>query len=224
MTVAVIVPYTSTCPHRDAAWEWVRRKFETEHPEWQILVGSAGEPWCKAEAAAAAITQTTADTLIISDADVWTDALPAAIAVVDHGAQWVSPRSTIRRLTEYATAEVLDGAPFTFDLPLETPDYLGTRGGGIVVLTRDAWNTAPLDATFTGWGQEDQAWALALHGLVGPPVILDQPHWPLWHLWHPPANPPHRRAGSHEALDRYRAYQRAKRPEQLRRLVEGGRP
>lgn len=105
-------------------------------------------------------------------------------------------------------------------MPHSEPSYQGFAGGGITVLPVRTYLDVPLDTRFTGWGGEDEAWALALRALVGPP-------WrgtaPLWHLWHPPQDRASRRWGSPEARDLYLRYRRAARhPDRMRALIAEG--
>jgi hypothetical protein len=82
-----------------------------------------------------AIDRADGDVLVVADADVWSDYTADLI-----GCEWGSPHRMVRRLTPEATLDVLNGQPPAG--PLEQ-HHKATLGGGIVVLTRDAWNEAP---------------------------------------------------------------------------------
>jgi hypothetical protein len=127
-------------------------------------------------------------------------------------APWAVPHSSVYRLNPATTERVLAGAPFP---DLSGPHSLlrgsvsefhkGVAGGGLVVLPRALWDSCPLDARFTGWGQEDLAWGWALTRLHGAPW---RGNAPLIHLWHPPQARNSRMAGSEESMwlwHRYRA-------------------
>ncbi|MFM9675775.1 hypothetical protein [Streptomyces brasiliscabiei] len=163
-----------------------------------------------------ALQQTTADVLIVADADVWTVGTPFAVEEVRTGqARWAMPHQLVRRLTPEATQSVLYGAAMSGQPTQET--HPGMPGGGLVVLARDVLEGVPMDPAFTGWGQEDQAWALALQTLAGPMWRGDSD---LFHLWHPPAPRRSRAVGSAESLARYRRYQAASgQQKQMRALV-----
>lgn len=211
--VAVVVPWRGGCPHREAAFAWIRARYE--HAGYQVVVGeTTGPAWIKAHAVADALTKTTAETLIVADADVWCDHLHEALEHL-HETGWAIPHRRVHRLTPTATQDRLDGGTGT-----ETTQapYKGWEGGGIVAIHRHLYEQAPLDPRFVGWGHEDESWARALRCLAGPPW---RGHAPLWHLWHPPQDRPSRRLGhtaNVQLRDRYAAA--AKNPEAMRQLLE----
>ncbi|MFJ4009461.1 hypothetical protein [Streptomyces sp. NPDC090026] len=205
MTVAVVVPWRPDSPHRQATWAWVRARWAAVHPDWQVVTGACPEgPWSKGAAVADALRQTDADLVVVADADVWCDGVQAAVDAVRAGpARWAIPHTLVRRLTTEATVAVLAGGPLggpTAEI------HRGVAGGGLVTMGRDLAERVPMDPLFTGWGQEDEAWALALDTLVGPPWRGRED---LWHLWHPPAPRQSRAVGSAESMARYRRYQTA---------------
>lgn len=199
-SVSIVVPFTpGACEHRDAAWAWVRARYELAHPTWEIIE-APGDPdcWSKGEALQAGVDRAAGELLVIADADSFVHAagLVAAVSRVEQGEPWVCPHSSVWRLAERPTKDVLAGGPV--DVPekwrhrryLTRRPYSGTIGGGIMVLTRDAWDVSGgIDPRFGGWGGEDKAWGRALATMAG--ATLRGPA-DLWHLWHPPA-PLHRR-------------------------------
>jgi len=202
--VAVIVPWRETDQHRAAAWAHLRQRWATAHPDWPVIEGRAPDgPWVKAHAVADGLARTDAAIIVLADADVWSDGVALAVGAVAAGATWAIPHWWVRRLTLDATAAVLSGAPLAG--PVMRRPYVGFAGGGLTVIDRALLDAAPLDHRFVGWGQEDQAAALAWQTLGGDP-------WrgtaDLWHLWHPPqprwslqwGSP-----GSQELWRRYRA-------------------
>jgi hypothetical protein len=98
----------------------------------------------------------------------------------------------VYRLTEAATEAVMAGADWQAQL-LDRPPYTGMAGGGVVVAVREALLDVPLDSRFTGWGHEDESWAMALWCLLGAPW---RGQGPLVHLWHPPEPRRGQRVGS----------------------------
>jgi hypothetical protein len=216
MSVAVLVPWRPDGGPRQAVWAWVRRQW-ARWPDWEIVTGTPPDgPWSKGAAVADALRQTSADTLIVADADVWSVGIPAAVNRVAGGrARWAMPHQLVRRLTEDATRAVLDGAPLDGQPTAET--HPGMPGGGLVVCARDVLEGVPMDPRFEGWGQEDQAWAAALTTLAGP---MWRGTADLVHLWHPPAPRRSRAVGSAASLARYRRYQAASgQVSQMRALV-----
>ena len=199
-------------------------QYRRAHPAWPVTVAPApGGPWCKAAAIApAAAAAADADVLIIADADVWTDGLAAAVDAVTSGlTPWAIPHRLVHRLTPAATDRLLNDRPVKLVEHDERP-YAGIAGGGIVVLTRAALAATPMDPRFTGWGQEDQAWGVALHVLHGLPWRGDAD---LLHLWHPPQQRATRKIGSPEGQALHRRYLRARRdPAQMRALLQEARP
>lgn len=213
MTVGVIAPWGGDCPHRRAAWEWVQGWYAQNHPDWEVVQGvCTSDRWCKAEAVADGLTKTSADILVIADADVVADDVGTTVRQIQKGIKrWAIPHLRVHRLSESATVRILAGerpnqVAKTLD-DYDQPPYRGMSGGGAVVLPREIYMDVPLDPAFVGWGQEDQSWAIALKAVHGNP--WRSANGPLWHLWHPPQKRMSREKGSQESWNRYRAYCRA---------------
>lgn len=208
------MPWAPTDGDRIAAWNFLRPRWP-----WPVIEGApTGAAWCKAEAVADALSRTDAEILIITDADVWCDGTADALMAVADGAAWAVPHGKVHRLTLEATSTVLATGTFTPGADCAEKPYTGHAGGGIVVLHRTVYESCPLDPRYVGWGQEDDAWALALRCLHGPPWRGDAP---LWHFWHQPQPRQTRRTGSPESVALYRRYQKARRqPERMRALLE----
>jgi len=199
--VAVVIPWRDGCPHRRDALRWVTGRWAAEHPAWPVVIGTCPDgPWVKAAAVTDAMTHTSAEVVVVTDADVWCDGIPAAVNAADsHG--WAVPHLLVHRLDRDATNALTAGLGDTGGR--DQHPYAGYEGGGIVVLRRDAWQEAPLDPRFTGWGQEDEAWAIALRTLVGPPWRGTHD---LIHLWHPPQDRLNRAVGSRDSIRLLRRY------------------
>lgn len=203
--VAVLVPLRiDGCPYRQAAWQYVQRWWEREHPDWPLVTGTCDEgPWSKGAAIADALAKTTEPIVIVADADVWCDDIKLAVDRIGTGVRaWVIPHRRVHRLDPDATTAVIAGSEAGG--PLTQPPYVGIAGGGMTVLTRELLEAAPVDPRFVGWGQEDSAAAIAWTALGGRP-------WrgtaDLWHLYHPPQRRRSRSEGSEESmvlLQRYR--------------------
>lgn len=215
MPVAVVVPYRSSCPHRDAAWAWVRARYESTHPGWQIVTGDAPPgPWVKAAAVTDALSRTGADRIVIADADVWVDNLAEAVELLDEH-PIVIPHRMLKRLDRPTTEAVLAGrnVPHSYD----RPPYIGRAGGGITVERRETWEQVPMDPRFVGWGQEDDSRAIALTAILGRPKRLTAD---MLHLWHPPQERKNRSTGSTAGRKLQRRYELAAHdPDAMRALL-----
>lgn len=206
MTVAVLMPVGGApCPHRDRAREWVQRHYAEAHPDWPLYVGESHEPWSKGAAVADAYQRTTADVLVLADADSYVEPGVVAEAVkrCTAGVGWIMPHRRVYRLREDETERLYAGHRARYTHVVRQP-YMGTAGGGVVVLTRTAYETvAGIDPRFYGWGGEDLSFGYALATLVGWQERLTG-H--LVHLWHPHPAPDLRGSPASEALvARYRA-------------------
>lgn len=213
-SVAVLVPWAGSCPHRTAALDYVRSWYATHHPTWEICIGegASGPHWCKADAIRSAVCQTSAETLVIADADCFAPKVGEAVEAVEHSYGWAMPHYTVHRLTNYATKQLIEAGQDPSQFPRNVRyyaqmPYTGYAGGGIAVMKRDIYADCPLDPRFTGWGQEDESWAIALKSLHGSPWRPTR--GPLWHLWHPPQRRSSRAVGSPASGQLRAAYRRA---------------
>lgn len=222
--VSVLVPWRGGDDHRERAWAWLADRWAAEYPDWQVAVGTCStDEWRKALAVDDALQRADGEMLVLADADVWIDpgALDRAVAELDDH-PWVVPHHHVKRLSPHGTDTVLAGATW-IEAGLEHRGcYVGHEGGGMVVLRRETYETCPLDPRFAGWGQEDDAWALALRTLVGRPW---RGRADLWHLWHEPQPRLERKVGSMDGQRlwlRYRGLAEAGDHATMRALVAEG--
>lgn len=221
MTVSVLVPYGPGCEWRERAWAWIRKHYENEHPDWELIEGTCEGEWSKGAAVADAFSRSSGDVLVLADADTFVrpEVLTEAVAQLENYA-WVVPHSWVYRLREAETERVYAGA-----IPrrghVVRRKYLGPPGGGIVVLTRSAYETVNgIDSRYRGWGGEDVSFGWALETLVGPFVRLDGD---LYHLFHPHPAPNLRGSPqSEEMVARYKAARFI--PRLMRALVDQREP
>lgn len=204
------------CEWRARARVFVEAWYRIHHPEWPLIVGECGEPWSKGAAVAAAFERSRADMLLLADADSYTD--PDSIRGAVHAAltdQWAMPHWMVHRLSQKATENVYAGLPADIR-HLDRGAYRGVKGGGIVAITRAAYETVDgIDPRFEGWGGEDIAFAAALQPLVGKPARLAGD---LIHLWHPHPAPDLRGCeASEELVARYK--QAINHPNAMRALI-----
>ena len=221
VNVSVLVPFTGGCPHREAAWGHIRATYASEFPSWEIVTGDGDTPdgYSRTRAILDAESRATGDVLVVADADVWCHPGLAVLAAVENG--WAIPHTLIHRLSAESTAAVLDGAawrglPLSGDNKQDSRPYKGHPTGTLVVLRRDVFHLAPPDPRFVGWGQEDDAWSLALRCLAGTPWRGTDD---LVHLWHPPQPRRNRRVGNPANLDLLRRYQAARHDPAAMRLL-----
>ena len=212
MTVSVLVPFRGGEPHRDRAWGFVRAWYETTFPDWQIVVGTSdAEGFSRTQGILDAYSRAEGDVLVVADADCFTDGLPEAVGNVETMG-WAIPHLMLHRLSADSTALVIEGVdwrglPLSSDNRQDSKPYVGFETGTLLVITRDAFDCAPPDPRFVGWGHEEEAWSLALRRLVGAP-------WrgtaDLVHLWHPPAERQARGRGNDANFNLYTRYRLAR--------------
>jgi hypothetical protein len=209
--IAVLIPYGNSTPWRKAALEYTVAWYAENLENPRILLGYQSDPWCKAKAVANALSRSTESVVVVADADCVTPGIKQAVRAVQQGAAWAMPHLKVYRMSVTATQEIYRGAsPGSMtgkNIWLDQSPYKGYEGGGITVLRRDVYLDCPLDPAFMGWGQEDEAWAMALNGLYGAP-------WrgiaPLYHLWHEKPPRMSRYAGSEVSMARLNEYKEAR--------------
>jgi hypothetical protein len=190
--VSVIVPLNEDGAERSRHWRWLRRRLEVLHPGMEIIEAECpGPDWVKGRAIQAGVERATGDTIVMMDADVFVsqDALNSTIEIAQ-SAPWAVPHTMVHRLGRYSTLELTERAAATvvdYDPAGQVyarQPHKGVAGGGIVALSRTAYNAVgPPDTRFVGWGGEDTSWRRALDTMVGPHHRGDAD---MIHLWHPP--------------------------------------
>lgn len=213
------MPWRGGCEYRERALGWVLEQYAEHHPGWNLVLSKAPPgPWAKAKATMPAVEASSADVVVVTDADVWCEGISQAVGSLSTARRWAVPHRRVMRLSERATAALLAGGPVAEDLA--QPYYEGKVGGGIVVAHRQTLLNVPLDSRFRGWGQEDTSWGLALKRLAGPGWRGEER---LVHLWHPPQERMTRAYGSEAGRALWRRYAIADREgdlRQLRKLIE----
>lgn len=238
MTVWVVIPWRAGCPYREAAFDYVTRWWSRTYPDWPVVVGPWPEewgPWRKGCAVRdAGVHPGPDDVVVVSDADVIPVGVGEAVESVGSGgwgrpvARWAMPFRMVHRLSRAGSELVTSGRLGLPDGPVPKmpgvieESYVGSAGGGTVVLRGDVFNAVPIDPRFAGYGQEDLSWSLALHRLAGAPTMRSAP---LWHLWHPPQERMRRGAtvsrgvGSEAGLRLWHRYRQATTPAVMRVLL-----
>lgn len=223
MKIAVVIPYRPDGGQRDRLLAWTSQRYAEALPDVPVVLGDCNpdRPFNRAEGIVTGALRVDADVLIVADGDCWSDGIFDAIEQVRSGTPWAVPHLRLHRLTEQATERVLAGGrPEDQDDYAERP-YKGHAAGTLLVIPRSTLLDVPPDVRMTGWGQEDDAWALALRGLVGKPWRGEEP---CWHLWHAPQPRRDRGVGNETNLALYRRYKACRYdPVRMRALVEEGK-
>lgn len=219
--ISVVIPWRAGCGQREWALGWVTDWYARTHPAWEVVLGRHDHgPWNASAAIIDGASKASGDTFVIHDADCVVDP-EEATRHLDSG--WAIPHRLVHRLSAQSNALFAAGYPLAH-LELDGTNaqdrkpYVGHAGGGVVVITRKAFDEVPPDTRFAGWGHQDDAWALALRTLVGVPWRGDLD---LVHFWHPSQERLSRTVGSKESLALFRRYRTAARnPERMRALIE----
>jgi hypothetical protein len=217
VTVEVIISWRPGDPQRERNLRWVLEKWE--RVGWSVTLTGQGNtgPWCRAADVTPAVEASSADIIVVADADCWTDGIHDAVDAVQRRAPWAVPHLMLCRLGPTATDLVLAGGrPEDQDEFSERP-YKGHPAGTLFVIPRATYLDLPLDPRFVGWGQEDDAANLCWSLLLGKP-------WrgtaPLWHLFHEPQPRRSRGIGNDANLQLYRRYKAARHhPDRMQALV-----
>lgn len=222
--VGVVIPTRAGDEWRTWALRWVLNFYAREHPTFDVVLGEppSDVPWSKGLAVEIGRTLLgPVDVLVLADADSVISnpaKLVEAVDLVANGyAPWVVPHSSVFRLKESETKRLYSdptSRPRTNQV-CRAP-YVGPAGGGITVLTPDAYDeVGGIDERYLGWGGEDVSFGWALETLVHKVTRLDGR---LVHLWHPHPAPNHRGSEESEAL--VALYTQARgRPRRMRALV-----
>lgn len=188
MNVAVCIPFwDSGCPHRNAAlgyvtaW-WYRHGFTVSLSE-----GDPHTPFNISEArnhGARFGAKCGADVLIFADADTipQIEVVQQAIYEARICPGVIYPHDRYWSLIQADTAAVLDGTLICGQFGVfGKPNRVSVSG--VVVCTVASWEAiGGWDEEFTGWGNEDTAFALMARDVLGRALRM-RGH--VWHLWHP---------------------------------------
>jgi hypothetical protein len=206
-TVEVIVPYWGSDPQREASLEYVLARLKAER--LPVKVARSDGPAPKAAVLWPVLRKSNADVLVIHDADLWCEGLPAAIDTVINGEfVWARPHRNVVRLAADSSAFYMTTGelPGRREIRYDRTPYLGVTGGGIVVARAEVLLDVVMDPRFEGWGQEDMALGNAIWTLYGPPHIGDLD---LIHLYHEPLPRVDHMWGSEANRELYTRYHKA---------------
>lgn len=192
MTVRVVIPWRGGATDRVANLCRVMSWWAEDYPTWPVVIGEWPDDrgtWRKGCAVDAAGRPEDDDIVIVADADVVCPQVGEAVDAVAGGrVRWAVPHRMVHRLSAWSTSRVnsrdVDLPPKAQKIsPYVDESYVGSPGGGLVVIRGRTLAHVPIDPRFEGYGSEDHSWSLALHRVAGQPY---RGHGDLWHLWHRP--------------------------------------
>jgi hypothetical protein len=217
MKVVILVPRRAGDPHRDRAWEYVRRHWATLG--WPICVGHHDEGPFNASAARndAALMAGDWDVAVFVDGDtIMLDHEPVrrAVELAAESGFFVRPYQTYWMTDERAADRLMaTGAR-------PRSGITATRfqsPGGVNVIPRKLWDAVGgYDERFRGWGHEDAAIEIACTSLTG----FKQLPGEVFHLWHPISTERVKAKPEYQAnVALRRRYERARSPDMMRTLL-----
>lgn len=197
--MTLIVPFRDDQEQRGRDWEWLRRFWECQLPEAEIIMGVDDEwPFSKAVAVDEAAARANGQVFVIIDADAWIDPDIIRACVADllrtRRQKWFVPYTRLYRLTERATRRILETDPCDpFCYPTPPPphdveprhdaDYGHQFGAMLLILPREAFfEVGGMDPRFRGWGGEDASFMKALDTLWGQHEVTSNDVLHLWHI------------------------------------------
>lgn len=202
----------------------VKRELESyELGPVRLMDSEAKRPFSRAQARNDAVSNSTADVVVLCDADTlpMPDALASAIKGASESAVLHLPYTQYVGLTEKHAKAVTSNKTGVDDMEwLETADH--SIGGVWVIQPKAWWNAEGMDPKFTGWGWEDNAFYFASNTLNGDTV---RHTGNIYHLWHTRApnliHTPQYRLNK-QRYNRYR-YVARNGPAKLREFIRSGR-
>lgn len=193
MRFSVLLALRDDSPAQSRArlWSFIRRRFEEQLPEAEILVGTddGTDPFHKTLALNRAASAATTDVFVIGDTDTWVPAsqLRTALEHVEDG-NWCRPWTRKVKLSQLDTERIIaldDWGDHVTDQERRRAEDRGNvfwAAPPHMMSREHFYGVGGLDERFRGWGQEDQAFSFALRAMVGKPVSV--PGIAV-HLWHP---------------------------------------
>lgn len=228
---AVIVPFRDRGrdPLRQANLERVL-SWWTEEGLSPVVVDdgrSGDEQFNRSRAYNNGIAVVSAEVYVFTESDMLISRhqVDKAIALATEAPGVVVPFRQYRALEEISSALVRNYIRYPYDC---TPDFVmddDSIGAINVVSHATLEATGGWDENFCGSWWDDRAMFRAFEVCAGPPRWVDGPAWHLWHL--PGASGEHLtdedRAATARNEERWRRYEQAQTPEEIRALIKEGR-
>lgn len=188
--ISLLVPWRASEPIRTENWNWIRRRWENNYPEAEIVIGNdEGMPFSKTSAVNDAYSRSSGDILVVADADSWVEPhhLNKAIRYAGARDSLVMPWWRAFRLTEGDSRILLESEPTRMvtnqmKLNMVDPNPSPSTAAMVYVISRKAFEmVGGMDPRFRGWGSEDVCFALACGTMLGTKYLLGE----VYSLWHP---------------------------------------
>lgn len=197
--VVVLVPRRADGGRRDESWEWLAKRWESEWPDFTVVIGEHddGGPFNRSAALNAAASAAGDWTVaVIADADsfVGADQVRAAVNTAARTGLMTIAFTRFCYLSDEGSRRVMAGYVGSWERLIR---HKFTGGcSSMVAVRRDLWDTVGgFDERFCGWGEEDVAFSIACQ-TFGPrrPGVPDAEDiratfhrlpGDCWHLWHP---------------------------------------
>lgn len=189
--ISFLIPFRTDHSYRENAYTFVLNHLlaaEALTPSQILTADKGGDEFDRSGTRNQLAAAAEGDVLVFVDADSYVPAvqLHEAIYAVRHGLPWSFPYDKYCSLTQHGTGKFLQWIePERSDLAYVFPSAATPEAsvGGCVVISREAFlDVGGYDERFSGWGEEDRAFALACGTLLGPETTIPGP---LYHLWHP---------------------------------------
>jgi len=220
MNVTVCIPYGQTSQWNHELFCLVKRWWEAEFPEWDVVLGECPQPFNRAHARNSAAIRSRGDIFVFCDADT----LPAeadqmaqmAARAYIHPEEWFLPTEYIQ-LDQGAAEQAIRDRVLPVPTMHNTMNIYRNQPGGWCVIHRDAYfAVGGQDMGFHGWGYEDTAFVDAVSAVVAPAKRRGA----AIHLWHPRAQDRASTASLAKNRGRYNLYERAKsNPQRMQKVL-----
>lgn len=179
MRTVILVPWRGGDELREQSWDVVRPYLE--RTGWPLFLGDSDGDWSRGAALNAASEAAGAwDVAVIADADTIPPVgLAHAVTKARQSRGGVRPHDHLVRLTPSGSIAVARGGVRAVK---ERHIEREHRGGGLLVVARQAWETVGgFDTRFNGWGHEDSYFniQLVVH------ADWNRTAGVAYHLWHP---------------------------------------
>lgn len=188
LKVAILVPRRDDHGHRDKLWEFAKKWWSGDHPNWPIYEGYHTEGPFNRSAAVnfAARAAGDWDVALIIDSDVISnaDAVRVGVEVAAGTGLMVVTHDERIMLSQAGTTKILNGYRGNWRTQgMQEKVYLDSVSCSVAV-PRKLWDlVGGMDELFSGWGYEDTAFRIAAETLTGKPIVRLSSE--VFHLWHP---------------------------------------